>query len=112
MLVPVQLRPPVPYLHLLPIVDVLKAPNHGAFFLLFFELIDPVNIFANVEIICQGWVGIAWLGGSVDCFFLLVCFTCKPVYHYRVQHALSSYHDQSKGFKGFFRVLVRSVRDG
>jgi hypothetical protein len=31
MLVPVQLRPPVPYLHLLPIIDVHKAPLYGAF---------------------------------------------------------------------------------
>jgi|TARA_B110000259_G_scaffold172506_1_gene204974 hypothetical protein len=35
----------------------------GLFFTLFFEQVDPVNIFANVEIICQGWVDIAWLKG-------------------------------------------------
>ena len=38
-------RPPVPYLHLLPIIDVLKAPNYGAFFCSFFELMSPVIIF-------------------------------------------------------------------
>ena len=44
MLVPVQLRPPVPYLHLLPIVDVLKAPNHGAFFCLLINNCPALSI--------------------------------------------------------------------
>ena len=52
MLVPVQLRPPVPYLHLLPIVDVLKAPNHGAFFCLgvyFLSIVECCLGFSCIE---------------------------------------------------------------
>jgi len=44
MLVPVQLRPPVPNLHLLPIIDVLKAPNHGAFFCLPYNYCPVLSI--------------------------------------------------------------------
>ena len=70
---PVQLRPPVPYLHLLPIIDVLKAPNYGAFFCSFFALMSPGNIFLYMLGSFSG-VGLVLLNSEVHAIaFLYGC---------------------------------------